>query len=290
MTRGFKVGRLSRRHARQLVALLALAAVVVYVQSLLAADEKIQSWEEPLDVAVIQLLPAGVTIPEAYRAQFLGAPDENRAASLPAVPRWLAAEMARTTGRARDAVRLHLFDPMPVDDPLPRPSDSFFGRIVAGIRFRTFLKNTARRGGIDLAKFPIKLLLVYYDPARPVDKHSDSFGSFRDHAGLVYVPLSIAEIPHNVAEIAHELLHTFGAKDKYNESGAVFPGGFAEPFRAPLFPQLYAEVMAGEVPMGPGRSRPVQNLGELRIGVETALEIGWVDDAAARAYYRQRAR
>lgn len=75
---------------------------------------------------------------------------------------------------------------------------------------------------------------------------------------------------------AHELFHTLGASDKYGSTGdALFPQGFAEPQRSPLWPQPGAEVMARNVPIGPGRERPPETLSELYVGETTAREIGW---------------
>ena len=79
------------------------------------------------------------------------------------------------------------------------------------------------------------------------------------------------------AVAAHELLHTLGASDKYGSAGeALFPQGFAQPERTPLWPQPGAEVMARNVPLGPGRERPPETLAELYVGETTAREIGWL--------------
>ena len=81
----------------------------------------------------------------------------------------------------------------------------------------------------------------------------------------------------NAVVIAHELLHTLGATDKYDPAGhAVVPAGLAEPDRSPTFPQRYGELMVGEVPLDPMRGRLIASLAELRVGPITAVEIGWV--------------
>lgn len=288
MSQRFRLGRLSRRTIRQLVAFAILVVVVLYAKSLLETDAKIQSWEEPLDVAIFQTVAKDADLPDRFTSRFLASSyyPADPGESIHAIPLWLRTEIARLTGRERTVVRFHLFGPLNLEEAPPKPSDSFFGRIVAGFRFRRFLRAVARGAGVDLGRFLVKLVLVYYDPAKPLDKHSDSFGSFRDHAGLVYIPTTTKDIPYNLAEIAHELMHTFGAKDKYDAKGATFPGGFAEPFASPLYPQRFAEVMAGEVPESANKSRPVRSLSELRVGHETALEIGWLDDESARRYYK----
>ena len=49
----------------------------------------------------------------------------------------------------------------------------------------------------------------------------------------------------NNVVIAHELLHTFGATDKYDPADNMprHPDGFAEPDARPLFPQRLAEII-----------------------------------------------
>ena len=78
--------------------------------------------------------------------------------------------------------------------------------------------------------------------------------------------------------IGHELLHTVGANDRYDAQGhAREPDGLADPARVPRYPQIHAEWMVGEVPLGPGRGRLPESLEELRVGEATAREIGWIE-------------
>jgi len=77
--------------------------------------------------------------------------------------------------------------------------------------------------------------------------------------------------------IAHELLHTLGATDKYDPLTALplFPAGFAEPDLNPLYPQRAAELMGGRIPLDPARAVIPDSLAEVEIGPATAFEIGW---------------
>jgi hypothetical protein len=77
--------------------------------------------------------------------------------------------------------------------------------------------------------------------------------------------------------IAHELLHTLGATDKYDLATSLpyYPIGFAEPDREPLYPQSHAELMAGRIPIGPDQASVPVSLDRVVIGSATALEIGW---------------
>jgi len=77
--------------------------------------------------------------------------------------------------------------------------------------------------------------------------------------------------------LAHELLHTLGATDKYDPSDNQpwHPEGYAEPTLEPLHPQRYAEIMAGRIPLGRTRAEIPRTLDETLIGAATAREINW---------------
>ena len=77
--------------------------------------------------------------------------------------------------------------------------------------------------------------------------------------------------------IAHELLHTLGATDKYDLSDDEprFPDGYGDPRQVPLFPQQTAELMAGRRMVAPDRWQQVGGLDEVVLGSATAAEIRW---------------
>jgi hypothetical protein len=78
--------------------------------------------------------------------------------------------------------------------------------------------------------------------------------------------------------ITHEMLHTLGATDKYDpSSGApLFPNGFADPTRNPLYPQEKAEIMAGRRALSTQDAQMPANLGAVVVGPATAAEIRWI--------------
>ena len=81
----------------------------------------------------------------------------------------------------------------------------------------------------------------------------------------------------NQIVLAHELLHTLRATDKYSspENTPLFPDGYAAPDARPLLPQTKAELMAGRIPLDERRAEMPANLREVVIGPATAREIGW---------------
>jgi hypothetical protein len=85
----------------------------------------------------------------------------------------------------------------------------------------------------------------------------------------------------NDVVIAHELLHTVGATDKYNstDDAPSFPDGYGDAAQQPLYPQLTAELMAGRRAIAPDKSSQALSLDEVVIGPATALEIRWPQHA-----------
>jgi hypothetical protein len=84
----------------------------------------------------------------------------------------------------------------------------------------------------------------------------------------------------NQMVVAHELLHTLGATDKYSlvNDYPRFPDGFADPNATPLVPQAKAEIMAGRIPVDDRRAEIPDSLRRVVVGSVTATEIGWLDE------------
>jgi hypothetical protein len=86
----------------------------------------------------------------------------------------------------------------------------------------------------------------------------------------------------NQVVLAHELLHTLGATDKYapGTNMPLFPHGYAAPDARPLLPQAKAELMAGRIPVDSARAEMPSGLRAVVIGDLTAQEIGWIGTRA----------
>ena len=82
----------------------------------------------------------------------------------------------------------------------------------------------------------------------------------------------------NRVVVAHELLHVFGATDKYDPATGrpLAPDGLADPEARPLFPQRRAEIMAGAIAVSPTEARMPPSLAAAIVGPATAREIGWM--------------
>jgi len=82
----------------------------------------------------------------------------------------------------------------------------------------------------------------------------------------------------NAVVVAHELLHTLGATDKYDRSTGqpLVPQGLGDPEQSPLYPQASGEIMAGRIATGPSEAAIPASLAEMTVGPQTAREIGWL--------------
>jgi hypothetical protein len=122
----------------------------------------------------------------------------------------------------------------------------------------------------------IRLFVLYHDPATsPSLPHSVGL-----QKGLFAVVNAFADRRmegSNDAVIAHEVLHTLGATDKYDlaTNQPRHPEGFAQPDRQPLYPQSAAELMGGRIPLSSTESRIPSSLRQVVVGPVTATEIGW---------------
>lgn len=123
----------------------------------------------------------------------------------------------------------------------------------------------------------VRMFVVYHDPAR-VTRVGHSLGLQKGLIGVVNAFASDAQAQPNNVIIAHELLHTLGATDKYDPASnqPVYPIGYAEPRLEPLLPQRFAEIMGGRIPVTPAAAEIPDSLDHVLVGPETALEIRWL--------------
>jgi hypothetical protein len=123
----------------------------------------------------------------------------------------------------------------------------------------------------------VRIFVLYHDPAlTPTVPHS--LGLTKGLIGVVYAFATPLMNGENDVVIAHELLHTVGATDKYSplSDAPRFPDGYGDPRQTPLYPQATAELMAGRRMLSANRWEQAPSLDDVVIGPATALEIRWL--------------
>jgi hypothetical protein len=158
--------------------------------------------------------------------------------------------------------------------PAPPVDQNIFSSVLWSLQFRYF----AWRNSPKVAVPPdIRLYLLYYDPlTHPQLSHSSALNKGRIGRVNLFGHRSYSK--QNMVIIAHELLHTLNASDKYDlaSNQPLFPHGYAEPDRQPRYPQPFAELMGGRVPVSESAAAIPESLDHTLIGEKTAREIGWL--------------
>ena len=187
---------------------------------------------------------------------------------------FITAEARRYGVGVDDPIELRLYPTVASAPPALDPGAGVLTRIVWSLRLRYY------RHRMVAAVSPrpqIAMFLLYHDPAL-VSSVPHSAGLQRGLTAVVHVFASRSQEAQNRIVMAHELLHTFGATDKYDLATGLpqYPDGFADPQRLPRYPQQLAEIMAVKVPLTPTDARMPDGLEEECVGPVTAREIGWI--------------
>lgn len=122
-----------------------------------------------------------------------------------------------------------------------------------------------------------EIYVLYYDPEQS-PRLAHSLGLKEGLIGVVNAFAGSAMKRTNHVVIAHELLHTVGATDKYDPTTTLplYPTGYAEPDLEPLHPQSQAELMAGRIPQTAQHAEQARRLRDVVVGPATAKEINWI--------------
>jgi hypothetical protein len=227
-------------------------------------------WHVPLYAAIYPIAADDSPVTQAYVAAL----DAER---FKPIDRFFAREAARyhldTSEPVRTRLRTELFS-----RPPQRTADAGLAATALwSLRLRYW---AWRVSGHAREPEDIRMFVLYHDPAlTPTVPHS--LGLTQGLIGVVYAFAAPEMNGENNVVIAHEMLHTVGATDKYNavDDAPRFPDGYGDPSQRPLFPQTFAELMAGRRMLAPDKWQQAASLDEVVIGPVTALEIQWPQHA-----------
>ncbi|HEY4369710.1 MAG TPA: hypothetical protein VGN07_20925 [Steroidobacteraceae bacterium] len=245
-----------------LLLILLFVALNTYFDRVYSTD-----WDTPLRVAVFPINGDGSAVAERY-IQALRADD------FAALDKFFAEEARRYGIKLEQPMRFTLAAQIRQLPPALAPRSGRLSIMGWSLRMRYWAWRVpvAPAG----ASPDIKLFVLYHDPQHsPSLPHSVGLQKGLFAIANVFADRSAAG--SNDTVIAHELLHTLGATDKYDltNNQPLYPAGFAEPQSDPRYPQSFAELMAGRIPLTPQSAEMPESLDQVLIGAATAAEIGW---------------
>ena len=248
------------------IAILLLVLAVVALDSWLTRT-RTTSWEKTLRATVYPIVADGQPVTRDYVAQL-------RREDFASIESFLQREARRYGIGLAEPLRVRRGATLEQLPPLPPADRNALGVIGWSLQLRWWAWR--RESGQPRPRSQIRLFVLYYDPATS-PQLAHSLGLREGLVGIVHAFASREMAPSNNVVIAHELLHTLGATDKYDRrtEQPLWPEGYAEPNLQPRFPQRRAEVMGGRIPLAPAKAEIPLGLEDAVVGPRTAQEIGW---------------
>jgi hypothetical protein len=253
-------------YVRLSILLTILAIVIMYAGADVWRRRARLTWDHTLHVAVVIVYaePVDPTLVDALRA------------GLPDLESQLARELTRYKPGAPAPFAFRFFGPVKGAPPPPRlQGDGISDLVEHSFVVKRWVRGVDDALHDDLGFYDSRIYVFVRPAATTGVQWLEGESEDGGRIGVVSTELDPIGAPFSLFAVAHELLHTLGASDKYDEQGrAVFPGGYVDPEHR--YPQAFAELMARGRPIAEGIEVPVDAISEIAIGAETAREIRWL--------------
>lgn len=254
------------RNLRILVLLLILLAVAVDAW---LTQFKATSWQQPLQVVIYPINGDG----SAEAAAYIQTMQRDE---LLDIEQFMLDEVSRYELKILDPLDIHL-GPIVTELPPALPQQrNIFNSIVWSLKLRYWASSVDQIDHVD----PDIRIFVLYHKLEKNKRLEHSTGLQKGMIGVVHAFADSRMHQRNNVVIAHEMLHTLGATDKYDLATGlpIYPQGYAEPRLSPRYPQQFAEIMGGKIPKQVDLAKMPESLSQALIGETTAVEIGWGSD------------
>jgi len=226
-------------------------------------------WDTPLLVAIYPVNGDQSAVADHYIKQLSGADFKD-------VQTFLQEEAKEYALKLANPIDISLRDPIAELPPSPPEDRNILGVMWWSLKMRYWVWQVKRR---SKPTADVQIFVLYFDPQQH-DRLAHSLGIQKGLIGVVNVFASRMYTEQNNIVVAHEFLHTVGATDKYDLTTGMplYPQGFVEPDKEPLYPQEFAEIMAGVIATSKGKFRMPDSLSDTIVGNETAIDIGWIEE------------
>lgn len=226
----------------------------------------VRAWRVPLDVMVIPINGDG----SREAAEAIG---DLQAGDFEDINAFLEREAARYGLKLQPAMQVALLPELKRKPPAPPRDGNVLKTVLWSLELRWWVY---RQSGQWLPQLgTVKLFVLYHAPEDGVAL-AHSLGLQKGLIGVVHAFADPGQASQNNIVIAHELLHTLGASDKYDAAGLpLYPQGYAEPDLPQGVPRREAEIMAGRLVAPNGEAVMPHSLARCMIGAQTAHEINF---------------
>ncbi|WP_436870406.1 hypothetical protein [Acinetobacter courvalinii] len=245
---------------------VAILLVVLLVVAVNAYRDQNQDWNQPIHILLHPINADGRTTTQQYIQQL-------QQDDFAEVKQYLAKNSQQYRGQS-SYFMIQIGRELQQTPPKMSEQPSILNNILWSLKFRFYAwkQHQSMDGSPSLT-----LYLNFYDPKQSRElKHSTALE--RGRIGSVNLFASPKQAAQNNVVLVHELLHGFGATDKYNLNNGepIFPIGYAQADQQPLYPQTEAEIMGGRIPLSEHKSKMPNDLNETVISILTAREVGWI--------------
>lgn len=224
-------------------------------------------WEQPLWIAIYPINADNSNVTQQYINQL-------ELQDFQSIEDFIAEEAAEFNLALKHPFTIKLAPQVKSLPPEPPTSGKMWEIILwsLNLRYWAYQANTYQGPAPHIRMF------IKYFEVKDRQPLAHSLGLPQGMLGVVNAFAAEKMTPANAVIITHEILHTLGATDKYDiRSGLpIFPVGYVEVDRDPRFPQEFAEIMAGKIPLSPTKAAIPRGLHQVVIGQQTAHEISWL--------------
>jgi hypothetical protein len=248
--------------------LLILLAILLFVALNAWLDRaRTTDWDLPLRVTVYPIAAPGHADAAAHAARLT-------AADFADVARFFATEAQAYGVALAEPVRIRVSHAARQAPPHRADDAGAIATALWSLRMRWWAWRVAANDPLPTPD--IQVFALY--------RRADGDVALPDSVGLSKGLLAIANLFADVSAaganqivVAHELLHTLGATDKYDLATGqpLVPDGLGEPDRSPRYPQVLGEIMSGRVAVSANDAAMPDDLDTMVVGAVTAGEIGW---------------
>lgn len=268
-TQAEKKRRSRRRFFKLLRIALLLILLAVVATYTTCTNARIAGWKETLNVVIYPINGDETDQSEAFI-------DALIEADFTAIETFMADEAASYDLPLTQPVAVHLGPEIKALPPAPPANRNPVSVIVWSLKMRYWaFKHHPYDGPAD-----IRVYVIYKTIEKGTRRLEESLGLRKGLIGIVNTASGERYQSDTNIVITHELLHTFGATDKYDYDSLapIYPDGYADPDKSPRHPQLRGEIMAIRIPQSAYEWAMPTYLDQTIIGEKTCMEIKWCEE------------